>query len=229
MESIKSGNFSFVKEIKHNLDTYEYNAYCLPDGKCVYFASIGYDDPRDEIYFPPYIAFCDGKSSKRFNLYPRLCSNKNEIYDSFYTHTTRYDVESGKLVQTYALLDMFNIIDPSRQTVDCYKQRGSYGLEDVEKLPSLSAAKDFAHIYHLDVAFMPDGFLLLCDGRSFKEMNKYGEGGKYLQKYDWNGNLQAVYTLSDKVLRIAFSASCYSVYGLDTDGRVFRFKLSKNV
>lgn len=223
-ESMKSGNYAMRETIKHKLETYEYRAFGMSGGKCVYLAGIGYVDPRDENFFPPYVLFADGKSRTRFDLYPRLCKNKYKVYNYFYWTFARYNSQNGKIVEGFGTIDMFNIIDVKKQTIDNYRQKGSYGFEEVENLQSLSAAKKMANVYYVDVAFSKDCFFMLYDGRSFSEQSK-SEGGCYIKKYDWNGNLKAIYRITERLKRIAFDEKHSQIFGLDVENRVFKYDM----
>lgn len=224
-KSMYEGNLCLIKDVKHKINTYEYNAFLLPDDRLTYFASIGYVDARDNIYFPPYIQIGNVDNGKRLDLYPRLCKNKYEVYYTFYSTVTGYCSDNGKFVQAYNTMDMFNVIDQVSGRIDNYAEEGSYGFEDVENLSSLNAAKNFARVCYLDVAVGKDCFHLLYDGRQFTECEKKGEGAKFIKTFDWTGNLLQINKVSERLMRIAYDDKNEILYALDVDGNIFKYKL----
>lgn len=226
LKSIKEGKCCIIENIKNKTKANDYVIFKISSDTSFIATSINYDDPRDNIFSQPYISINSKRGSDKIEIYPKLCSfNNYSFLSSIYSSTYKLNVYNKKIVQAYNLIDMFNIINPNDKSVLNVKIKGTYGFDELNKIKSLEEASSKTRICNMDITTGRKYIYILYDGRSIDDFNN---GIKYhlsIRKYDWQGNLINVYSISENIYKIAYSDFIKKLFALDINGNILSYDI----
>lgn len=224
-KSVKQNSCQIERKIKHKNKGYEYVTFYLGNKKTLMRQGVTYHDARDNLFFPPCFIITEGDNSEKKHTFPSIIKNKVEIVMTSYADVLKLSPDKTKLLQVFNCLDIFNVVDIGKKKKSGFIQTNSYNFEYLQELNNIEEAKNKVTIFNLDTDVTNKYIFFLRAEHTVAEMEN-GNNTQFYSKlcvFDWEGNPKASYFLDRNLIRIAYSEKMNVLYGLDSEGCIFRF------
>lgn len=213
-----------------SIDTRYMDSFFLPRESRFMKQHVTYDDPRDNIFYPPKYIYKNNSTAKEYNIYPDVIKNISfpALPLSLYDGVVRVKPDLTKVIDAMGYLDIMNIIELPSGICTGVVEQDAYQFED---LVHLSMDKLFETIRYgvLDVSVTDEYIIVLYDGRNVNAAENRTEALKpSLKIYNWEGDFLQGYHLSEPLRGIAYDENRQYVYGFDMEEHFYRYKLTIN-
>lgn len=192
--------------------------------------NVSYDDPRDNIFYPPKYIFKSNSSTKEYNIYPDIVKNISfpALPLSLYDAMLQVKPDLTKIVDVMGFIDNMNIIELSSETCIGIMEQNSYSFEDLTYLSMDKLLKTIKYCV-LDVSVTDEYILILYDGRSIDAAENHTEELKpSIKIFNWEGDFIQGYQLSEPLRGITYDENRKYIYGFDMEENFYRYKLPTN-
>ena len=198
-----------------------HGTYYLPCQKQFVYKRVSYDDPRDNIFFPPEFSFMDGEE-KKWDIYPDIVEPKDfpQSADADYDHTMIVSPDGQYIASINIFIDITTIFDLSKKQSLGVVNPNSYTYEFLENEITQSNAHDKIRTYNITACATDKCFIVLESGKTLKEIdddekNERENRGLKLCGYDWEGNCLFAYCIDKNISNIAYDDVNHKLYAID--------------
>lgn len=228
-ESIAKGICCIEREIKHEKEGIAYRTFFINGNKSITRQDLTYDDPRDNIFYPPCFFITDGRKRIDIDTYPNVMKSDNpSLLFMAYADILKVSPDKTRLLQVFNCIDLFNVIDINNESVFGFMGEGAYSFEDIQAMTDMEVALEKMRLYNQDVCVTNDIILMLRDERPVRESESEDSSScSILRICDWKGNPITAYRFDRQLQRIAYSEKFKVLYGLDAEGRIFKYDMKQ--
>lgn len=212
------------------INTRHIDPFLLPQDTKFIKQQVTYNDPRENIFYPPKYIFKNSSETEEYNIYPDIIKNTSfpALPLSLYDGVIRIKPDLTKIVDVMGYLDIINIIDPQLKTCTGIVEQDTYSFEDLSYLSMDKVLKTVKYCV-LDVSVTNEYIIVLYDGRNVDNADNQIEKLKpTLKIFNWEGDFLQGYQLSEPLHRIAYDETHKYIYGFDMEENFYRYKLSMN-
>lgn len=228
-ESIAKGICCVEREAKHEKEGIAYRTFFINENKSIIRQELTYDDPRDNIFYPPCFFITDEGKRRNLEAFPNVIkSNNPSLLFMTYADILKVSPDKTRLLQIFNCIDLFNVVGLNDNMVSGFMGKDAYTFDDIQTITDMEEALDKMRLYNQDVCVTNDIILMLRDERLVREAES-GDSSfcSILRIYDWEGNPVSAYRLDRQLQRIAYSEKFKVLYGLDAEGRIFRYNMKR--
>lgn len=234
--SIKKRKTVFEKSLSYKIDkskVWNYRCFLLDSNNYLLYKGLSSEgDARDRFTVPPCFTVHSKYKEFTFSVYPSaIQTGDNHFMDRMYAELPRISPNMKKVVEMFAYVNLFTIVD-----LDTYKTIGvmgerSHGLEYYQQLAKDKKGKElYKSVFIHNVAFnVSDNYIIVCqDGNTpvsrFEDLFKYKP---HVLFFDWDGNMLFSFCVNAPLMRIAYNDMSKKLYGLTNNGDLYGYDLSK--
>ena len=223
IRSIKYNKCFINAIIKENKDFLFYYTFHLPDGNCLNYKKISYEDARDNVYIKP-IFYIDGESKMEWDVFPNIItSDFPNLFDCAYSMNVQITPTGKYVVGIQNFIDIVTIINIDRNKSIGIINPSSYTLEDMESDFNKKNISENLKWYNTSSCVTDHCFMVLKDGRFYRDVvNEDSESGNsVIYTYDWNGKLLSSYTMNKRVTNIAYCDITNKLYVIGSSNKLY--------
>jgi len=208
--------------------------YYYDKEKKVTYKDVSYEDARDEVYYVPEVRVFQSAEDKgrKVNLYGEMVRTKvMGLQFTAYFSDWGMDPLGTKFIVAHNALDMFSVVDIASGRSLGVWNKGAYGFERFEEIPSIEKAMKGLVCYNRDLCVTEHYILLLQDGRAalYAQNNDMSGYVPKVKIYDFDGNLCAAFACRERLEYIAFDEQSHMLYGVDDEDYIYRYDLKGKV
>ena len=230
IESVKSGTCIIDSVYRHKNINKENTTFLLNPNVRISKHDLYYDDPRDNIFYPPYFIICKGEETLKIDIVPKLIkTDLSSLYFIAYADMLRIKPDCKKIIQVFSYIDMFGILDIETGKYQSYIMKESYDFSFFEQMKTIDEAYKKICLFNIDVCVTDKYIMLLRDERpaqTFEE--KYEEKiGSEIKIFDWNANyIKSIY-VNQHIRDIAFNNINNVLYALTPNGELYKYTINE--
>lgn len=237
-KSLQQRRLCYERRVKYDVDFAKvvyYRAFLLPtDGYLIHEGISTDGDARDDFDVPPCVSVMTRDGVQKISAHTSVIdSGGQDFVDRMYSMLPRMKPDMTKLVEVCAYVNLFTIVDWAAGSTLGVQGAGAYGFDDCERMAKAESADElYNHIFVQNVAFnVTDNYILVCqDGQTpVSDYARYSSYTPHVRIFDWGGQLLTSFCVRESLMRIAYNEETRMLYGLDAQGNLYRYDLSKYV
>lgn len=226
-KSIAANKCVLSKVIKEDKDFFFYQPYYVSDTLCFVYKSVTYDDPRDNIYFPPEF-YITGKENFKWNIYPEIIKPEYpNAVDIAYYNIVKPKPDGSKVLSVSLFMDIVMLFDLHTKVATGYVNPDSYTFSYINDNSDEASVKETIKLYH-GATCVTDNHFVIEEGEKLyiDHYKEKGENGyTAINMYTWNGKLEKSYVIDKKVREIAYYEKTKTLYAIGSENRLLKYKL----
>lgn len=226
-ESIRTGTCIVDTVYNHININQEHTTFLINPSVRISKHDLYYDDPRDNIFYPPYFLIYKGEETLKIDIFPKLIkTDLSSLYFIAYADMLRIKPDCKKIIQVFSYMDLFGILDIETGKYQSYMMKESYDFSFFEQIKTIDEAYKKICLFNIDVCATDKYIILLRDERraqTFEENDK-DKTGSEICIFDWNANYIKSLYVPEHITDIAFSDQTNVLYGLTPDGILYKYK-----
>ena len=219
-KSIESNKCIMSDVIEEKKNSFFYHTYHLAGRKCFKNKIVSYNDPRDEIYFPPEFCYID-EDIKKWNIYPEIIKPqfKSSVIGDYY-NTISVSPNGMYVASMNYHIDIITIFDLKEKRAIGIVNPNSYTYDFLENEINESNVNEKIRLFNTSVCATDKHYVVLEDGRTLRERGIDNERGNEnvglkVCGYDWKGNCQFAYNVDKNISYIAYDEITNKIYATD--------------
>lgn len=204
--------------IKEKNDRRFYQVYHFVDRKSFLYKSASYEDPRDNIYFPPEFSFID-KGEKKWNIFPDIVKPIGfpSSADVDYNNVIVVSPDALHIACVNNFIDIVTVFDLAKGLALGIVNPNSYSFEYLENEITESDVNEQIRFYNSSACATDLHYFILENGKTLNEkdnddMNGVENVGLKLRGYDWEGNCLFAYNINKNLSYIAYNEANHKFY-----------------
>lgn len=205
-----------------------HSTFYLPGQKRFIYKRVSYDDPRDNLFYPPEFCLIDDEE-KIWDVYPDIVKPKDfpQSADADYDQMLIVSTDGLHVASVNSNIDITTIFDLSKKQSLGIVNPDSYTYEFLEKEITESNAHEKIRLYNVSACAASEIFVILENGKTLDEINRDEDSGREnkgmkLCGYDWDGNCQFAYCIDKNISNIAYDDSHHKMYAIEAaDGKLY--------
>ena len=231
-KSVKEGVCHVDSVIKHDVEIKGESAvYCLNDANKLWYFNVTYEDPRDNIFYPPRLIEKDKVKSYECHPFPRtIFTSSFNIMRVAYESKCSISPDMDNFIIMMRFIDnlfMYNV--KTKKTIGI-TTIDTYDFTFFNKKNDINEIAEQLHIYNVDVSTTNSSVFILKTKSLYSNLISKEEKGvydfpSYLHVYNWEGLLKYSYQLDVGIISICYNETYGYIYALSAYGHIIKYNL----